>query len=256
MKYIHQIMWIDEISSTNDLALQLAQTGDTPGMAIVADRQSRGRGRSGKRWISPRGQNVYLSVLVTPRLMRGQAEILTLMAAVACVEAVLRSCGLKVAIKWPNDLLVADRKLGGILVEARSAANRLALAVIGIGLNVNSTKFAGRLGRTATSIFKETGTRWNRTAITREILASLDKWLGVLERRGVPPVLDAWRRSNATIGRRVRIRVGACSLSGTATAIDGQGRLRVRTSTGTRTVDSGSLTLCRHHEGPVPPADG
>ncbi len=134
------ILYKELAGSTNDLAHQLAQKGAPGGSLVVADAQSHGRGRMGRAWVSPPGVNLYMSMLLRPALSPQEAQLLTLAVALATAQAIKGHTGLQVALRWPNDLLVGRKKLGGVLLEMRTEPDRLLYVVAGIGVNVNARK--------------------------------------------------------------------------------------------------------------------
>src|SRR5512147_472545 len=146
------------ISSTNDHARELAEEGAGHGEVVIAESQTGGRGRRGRPWVSPPGRNAYFSVILRPDLPPSRAPELTLLASVALCDA-LRQANVPAAIKWPNDLLVGDRKIAGILTELASEPERVHWAVVGIGVNVNAAAedFPAELRDVATSVRIERG---------------------------------------------------------------------------------------------------
>lgn len=133
-----EIIFHESLDSTNTLAMELAEKGVSHGTVVIADRQLKGKGRLGRTWFSlPKG-NIYMSVIVRPEIEPRDATLLTIMSAISCARAIRSSTGIEVKIKWPNDLMVSERKLGGILTEMKSDQDRIIFAVIGIGINVNA----------------------------------------------------------------------------------------------------------------------
>ena len=135
------------LPSTNDLAKDLARQGYPEGSVVVAETQSAGRGRLGRVWESPPGTGIYLSVILRPRLPPTELPKLTLTAAVAVVEAIKEATGLSMGIKWPNDILLAGKKLGGILTEMETESDQMSHVILGVGLNINTLGFPGAFGR-------------------------------------------------------------------------------------------------------------
>lgn len=235
-----KIILLDRVESTNDLAMELAEKGSPHGMVVIADSQSSGKGRLGRKWLSPSGANIYMSVILRPGIPPGDATLLTLLGSVSCALALKKLTGVDVSIKWPNDLMVYQKKLGGILLEMRSESDRILFAVAGIGINVNKTP--SRVRSFATSIFDETG-RWHkRTPLIAGILDEISEELEALK-GGSGPLLDKWRRLSSTLGKNVRVTAGKETFSGLAGDIDEKGRLIIKTRDGSlRTASSGDLT--------------
>lgn len=226
----------DALPSTNDRARDLAAAGASD-VVVIADRQTAGRGRQDREWVSPPG-GIWLSLLVRPDLRGDRVPLLTFAAAVAVVEAV-GLVGVDAGIKWPNDVLVetdgGERKLGGILTEASMVDGSLEWAVVGVGLNANvdvdalpagSTSLGGLVGAV------------DRTAVTESFLTAFDRL-----RDDPEATLSAWRRDAVTIGRNVRVTTGSGSVEGIATGVDDAGRLLVDTGDGVEPVAAGD---CEH----------
>ena len=235
------------VDSTNDVAMERAVRGDPHGTVVMADEQSRGRGRLGRTWVSPPNANIYMSVILRPEISPGDAGLLTVMAAVASVSSLREMAGLEAMIKWPNDIEASGRKLGGILAEMRSEPGRVLCAVVGIGINVNMRMddFPEGLRDTATSLSHETGRDWIRTDVAAHILDGLHGEIVSLEKHGRRALLDKWRRLSSTLGEKVFVETSTGTIAGTALDIDDRGLLLVRTAKGVQTVSSGDLTMLR-----------
>lgn len=214
------IHWVDEVPSTNDAVRALVREQGAPhGTAVAARHQTAGRGRLGRRWDTPPGTAVLMSVLVRRPLSAEQAPLLCLAAAVAVAEV----AGARYRIKWPNDVLAPDgRKVAGILAEAEWASGALAYAIVGMGINVRAHPALPNAAH-----LDEDGTDRNVEAVAEGVRAALLRWVGLLE-ADVERVLDTWRRRSATLGHPVRI--GA--IEGVATGLDQDGALRVRAADG------------------------
>lgn len=243
-----EMVLLERVDSTNDLAMDLAQGGSPHGTVVIADSQSRGRGRLGRRWASPAGANIYMSGILRPDISPKDATLLTIASSVACASAVRKLTGLGAGIKWPNDIVVSRRKLGGILLEMRSEPDRVLFAVVGMGINVNMR--AGALPPDvrpiATSILIETGKRMKRTLLVAGMLDELDGELKALKAEGAAPLLNKWRSLSVTVGKRVRVDTVQETFKGQALDIDDEGLLIVKTEDGAlRTISSGDLTMLR-----------
>lgn len=240
------IYLFQEVESTNDEAAALADRGEAEGAIVIAERQRHGRGRMGRRWESPRGLGLYLSVILRPAIPPQNAPLLTLMGAVASAEAIERTTGLMTALKWPNDLLVHGRKVGGILGEMAADSSGLLHVVLGIGINVNQTEadFEAELRRTAGSLRIEVGRPVDRTVIIRSFCESLDGWYERFLSDGPLPILEDVRRRCLTVGRMVTARSGDQEVSGFAVELDDIGRLVIRDATGVvHHLVAGDVTL-------------
>ncbi len=240
------LILLGSVDSTNTYALSLSEA--MHGTVVAAGEQTGGRGRQGRAWVSPAGRNIYLSVILRPPLRPEEATLLTLLAGVACCEAVRLITGLPVGIKWPNDLMLRGRKIGGILTELKTGNGVIQVAVIGIGINVNAgtEDFPPELCDIATSVRIETGKEHDRDRLIASILNAIDAWYGILLREGRQPVLDIWRNLSVTLGQMVRVMTDNETLLGTAEDIDDMGRLALRLGSGRmRTVHAGDLTILR-----------
>jgi BirA family transcriptional regulator, biotin operon repressor / biotin---[acetyl-CoA-carboxylase] ligase len=210
--------------STNERAKELAAEGAPHGTLVTADEQTAGRGRQGRLWTAPPGSAVLMSVV-----LRELDERLPLTAAVAVCDAL----PVEAAIKWPNDVWIAGRKVAGILVEGRPQEG---WAVLGVGLNVSTEGFPAELADSATSLHLA-GVDLTPAQVLAALVASLSRWLGAPPAR----VMDAWRSLDALRGERVRWAGG----EGVADGIDDSGALRVETSSGPVSLDAGEVHLLR-----------
>ena len=260
------VLFFPSIGSTNDVALTLAGRGDREGAVVIAGEQTAGRGRRGHGWFSPPGSGLYVSVVLAPGRARVDPDrastLLTLMAGVALAEGIEAATGLRVDIKWPNDLLVSRRKLAGILAEGVSAGNsgrsvpdtrdrrdaddaprRLFDIVLGYGINVASTAYPPELGDRATSLERELGRTVDRAALCIETLAALAGRYGDLLDDGFDAILDAWRRrAPGSRGARVTWRAAAGMQTGVTAGIDSRGALLVRVDDRVERMTAGELT--------------
>jgi BirA family biotin operon repressor/biotin-[acetyl-CoA-carboxylase] ligase len=225
----------DSVPSTNELAFRLANQGAAHGEVVIADEQTAGKGRLGRSWASPKGVNLYFSVILRPDLPSYRAPELTLVAAVAAAEAI-QSAQVPARIKWPNDLMLGNRKLGGILTELSSELDRIHFAVLGMGINVNSTpaQFSPEVARVAVSISEVLGKRISRAGLAADLWGRLERWLTVHAEQGFAPVRAAWKEFCGMLGQPVLIQTGQKQLSGIAEDIDEAGALILRDSEGKR----------------------
>ena len=219
------------LPSTNDLAKDLARQGYPEGSVLVAETQSAGRGRLGRVWESPPGTGIYLSLILRPPLPPTELPKLTLTAAVAVVEAIKEATGLEMGIKWPNDILFAGKKLGGILTEMETESDQMSHVILGVGLNINTAVFPDHLQTVATSL-RGTGRRYSRLAIIRAFLRTMDVFYGRFLRQEFPAILDEWRQATVTLGKPVTVKLGAEEISGLAVDVAPDGALLVEKSGG------------------------
>lgn len=233
-----RVIFFSSTGSTNDEAARLASTGSHEGVVIVADAQTAGRGRQGRIWLSPPGNGLYVSVILDPGRARRDpmraTSLLTLAAGVALAEAVEETTGLRVDLKWPNDLYVARRKLAGILAESVTAAvaDRTARAhpvVLGYGLNVGSFAYPPELSAHVTSLEIELGRPVDRFELLAATLRALARRYADLLDGRFDAILDAWRpRAPTSRGAPVSWTTTGGAQSGTTCGVDADGALLVR----------------------------
>jgi len=240
------IRLFDEAVSTNASAMQMAAEGAGEGTVVIAEQQTGGKGRLGRKWISPKG-NLYLSVVLRPNIPLHKAPLITLMGAVAITSAIRSACEVQAGIKWPNDILVDNRKVSGLLTEMSAEQDRIRYIVLGIGVNVNMPldELAPEVRDRATTLSAEAGQRINRTTLLRSILKDLDHWYGVFL-KSEADVLAAWTSLNVTLGKRVMISGQSVSCEGIARGIDPDGRLLVEQDDRVvRTISAGDVTIVK-----------
>ena len=189
----HPLLSYDEVTSTNDVLKDLAVEGAGEGTAVVARRQTQGRGRRGRSWSSVPGQGVYLSVLLRPEIPAADAGLLAILGGVAVVRA-LEHLGLsELTLKWPNDVLARRKKIAGILIEPRIGEGRIEFAVVGIGINVaqKAEEWTDALKETATSCHME-GVLVSCDHVTRAVLEELEAWYPILKQRQTERLMEEW----------------------------------------------------------------
>lgn len=226
-------------SSTNDDAMNASRAGAQHGATFVADRQTAGRGRRGRHWSSPAGENLTFSVLLRPRFVPERAGAFTLAVGLAVRDVVARFVPSSVGIKWPNDVLVNGRKLCGILVESQLQLAKVSALVVGVGLNVHMRDLPADIGATATSLAREGAADVEREALLCDVLEQLATRLEQYENDGLGALLPELLRHDALAGRRVRIE----TTQGTARGIDVSGALLVETAGALVSVVSGTVEL-------------
>ena len=225
------------LPSTNDRLKQRARAGAAPWTVVLADAQTAGRGRQGRRWVSPPG-NIYMSVLLRPAPPGARWSVLPLAAGLAVAEA-LAGEGLEARLKWPNDVMVSDRKIGGILAEATSSADGLEYVVIGIGVNVavRPPDLPPDVAATVTCAAEELTRAVDPIALAAAVLARLTVWYHALAREGPRAVQAAWRaRALPWWGQTVEAMSGERRLRGIARDLDEGGALILELEDGTRAV--------------------
>jgi BirA family biotin operon repressor/biotin-[acetyl-CoA-carboxylase] ligase len=238
----------DEVASTNQALSELAVDGASDGTVVLAESQTAGRGRRDKCWFSPRGVNLYASVLLRPAIRPAAAPGFAVIASLAVADAI-RDLGLQPAIKWPNDVLVRDGKVAGVRAELVTRGDRLNHVVLGVGVNLNVTAAAlllalGEAGRRATSLAERLGRPVDRNAFAAGFLNALDAWYAIYLRHGPAACHGAWRDLDIVTGRRVSIRGDSIAVDGRALGANVDGYLQVEGADGLiHTVASGEVRL-------------
>ena len=229
-----RFIWLESTGSTNDHAIALAKDGAPGGTVVAADTQSAGRGRLGRKWVSPAGVNLYFSIILRPELSAKNIPLVTLMCAVEAASAIKAATGAEVKLKWPNDLLLDGKKLGGILVEGHIKGAQVEFVVAGLGININSREedFPAEVRDIATSLFIASSRKHPRAPILKSIAESVIKGAGALAHDGADEMLFMWKIMNATLGRRVRAGDTGQEHEGQAIDLDEGGMLLVKKDSG------------------------
>lgn len=226
----HTIHRLGAVTSTQGEAAKLAAAGAPEGTVVTATHQWAGRGRRGRQWLDAPGKSLLMSILLRPPTSPGEAPQLSLVAAVAVVDALQVVLGVAVGIRWPNDILADGRKLAGILSEGVAGADgALQHVLLGIGLNVNQTEFADAVREGATSLRLLTGRAQDRDRLLEGLLAALDRRYAQFLGGGFAVVRPDWRRHSVTLGRPVRTADG---VEAEAVDVDEDGALVVRAGDG------------------------
>lgn len=234
------LAWYAEISSTNDVAVSLAETGADEGVVVAADMQHAGRGRVGRHWFSPPGAGVYLSCVLRPP--PGVARLLTVAAGLGVAEGVERATGLSPLVKWPNDLLLGHRKVGGILAEAGTSRDGRPFVVLGVGVNVTPHALPRDLVGVATSLEAERGGAVDRARVFVECLAGVRARYADLGAGLAPIVVDGWRaRAQSIVGRAVEWDMNGRVRAGVVDGIADDAALLIRCDDGQVRVTSGEV---------------
>jgi BirA family biotin operon repressor/biotin-[acetyl-CoA-carboxylase] ligase len=232
-KTIHHFGTLD---STNAQAYRLALNGAEEGEVVISESQEKGKGRLGRQWFSPPFLNLYLSVILRPKIPPHQASLITLMAAVATADAIRHFSGLLPLIKWPNDILLRDRKIAGLLNEIHSEIDRIHFVILGIGVNLNTDEsmFSKDLRAAATSLRIEMGQTISRKVFLQVLLQELERWYSIFINEGSLAILKAWRSRARIKGRRVNVTSFGERLAGVAMDVDSDGALILETEPGKR----------------------
>lgn len=230
--------------STNQVALELGHAGEPEGAVIIAEEQTAGRGRAGHSWHSERAAGIYATILLRPRLAPVQAPLLTMMAGLSARAAVQSATGLSVDLKWPNDLMISGKKLGGILTEMHAEPSQVRFVIVGIGINVNQQRFPVELSATSTSLRLETDRMQSRLEVLVQFLRQFESDYQELLSEGSAGVVKRFEAASSYArGKRVRVTNGRESFTGVTAGLEETGVLRVKRDDGEiTTVIAGDVT--------------
>ncbi len=230
-----EIRYLHRIDSTNSYALNAAMHGAKEGTVIVSDEQTSGRGRHHREWKSNAYKGIYLSVILKPKTLKGEPTLLTLLSAVAVAETLKELHPFNIDIKWPNDILIHNKKVSGILIEISTQSNKIMHIVIGIGVNVlQNEEDLSEIGfDKATSLYLESGSEFVREIVITQILKSFEKWYKKLQEEGPHAILDQWKNlSSYWNGKRVKVSTIDRSFVGVTQGINEDGSLMVKKENG------------------------
>jgi BirA family transcriptional regulator, biotin operon repressor / biotin---[acetyl-CoA-carboxylase] ligase len=233
--------------STNRVAIELGYAGEPEGAVILAEEQSTGRGRAGRTWHSERAAGIYATLLLRPKISPMQAPLLTMMAGLSAHAAIQAQTGLQLDLKWPNDLVLNGKKLGGILTEMYADTSLVRFVVVGIGINVNQEKFPAELSGVASSLRVETGKNLSRLELLARLLREFETDYNRFLREGAKSVTDRFTRASSyAVGKKVRVTNGSDTFTGLTAGLAPEGLLRVEREDGqTVTVIAGDVTEAR-----------
>ena len=235
-----RVVYFPSHTSTMEAAKEEARRGVAGGTVVIAGEQTAGKGRNKRVWLSPKG-SIALSVLLYPNV--SQLPCLIMLASVAVARGIEAVAGLKTQLKWPNDVLIKDKKVCGILIENELKGNKVAWAIIGIGINVNNRmEDFSEIADTATSLCDELGRELSRVGIVRQLLVEMEKLYLSLE--DGDDIYKEWRRRLITLGKRVRVISGEDVIYGVAEDVDRDGSLLLRHNDGSISrIVAGDVTL-------------
>jgi BirA family biotin operon repressor/biotin-[acetyl-CoA-carboxylase] ligase len=226
------------------VAEKLARDGVKEGAVVFAESQTKGRGRLGRKWLSPTRKGLWFSVLLRPNLHPQETTQLTVISATALRRAIKTVAGLSAEIKWPNDLLLGGKKVAGILTEMSAEMDRVRHVILGIGVDVNQEEFPPELRKIATSLKIVSGGEISRAELAVEMLRELDFDYARICAGKFSEVADEWESACATIGRNVTVHVGDRQFRGHAESLDDGGALLIRTEHGhLERIIGGDVTL-------------
>lgn len=241
------IHYFKETESTNTIAREIANTVEE-GVVVIAESQTQGRGRLGRKWLSPEG-GIWLSIILKPRIQPLYAPRITLLAGVS-VAKTIRSLGLSAKIKWPNDILINGKKVCGILTEIGAEMDMVDYCVVGIGIdaNVDTESFPEEFRESSTSLKKELGHEINRVEFVQRLLSEFESLYLKFQNEGFPSILEEWRNMSATIGEWVKITTQTKTIYGEAIGVDNEGALILETGEGQlERIVAGNCEHLRRH---------
>jgi len=233
------------LGSTNQLGFRLAESGAGEGTLIVADEQTKGRGRMGKSWYSPPRLGLWISLILRPDIPPFKAPGLSICAGLSLAQAIGDLTGMDAKIKWPNDCLINGRKVGGILLELSAELDRINFVIAGIGANVNHLPkdFPKKLSSVATSIRAEWGKEVPRIKLLSSFLQRFESIYLDFKKNGLAPQRRLIKKLSSLLGKKVTVRFGKEKIEGVAEDIDDNGSLVIRTRKGKRTMRAGEVTV-------------
>lgn len=229
------IHYEETVESTQKIAHGLASEGLPEGTVVLAEEQLSGKGRMNRKWYSPKFTGVWMSLILRPNIPLTKAPQLTLLTAVAIVQAIEEVTGLKPEIKWPNDILIKGRKITGILTELQAEADRIHSIIIGIGINVNqqTEDFPEELRATASSLSIEAGGLISRASLIRSIFKQFEKLYLLYLEKGFFPIKLLWEGYAVSIGKNLKARTLTHVIEGKALGITDEGVLKIEDQAGT-----------------------
>jgi BirA family biotin operon repressor/biotin-[acetyl-CoA-carboxylase] ligase len=241
-----RIEWHAELDTTMREAARLASLGAASGTVVGAEMQRRGQGRQGHNWLSPAGAGLTFTVLLRVDLPPRHMPVVTLALGVAVADVLKMLTGQVCDLRWPNDVMMNERKVAGILTELHEG-----VVLAGIGLNVGQSEFPAELRALATSLFLETGERYAREPLLAALLTSIDSNVQILTTGGIVPVLSLFSAASSyTEGKRVEVELPTGLVRGTTAGLTGDGFLRLRTDAGSELViTAGGVRPLRENAG-------
>ncbi|MCD8366236.1 MAG: biotin--[acetyl-CoA-carboxylase] ligase [Clostridiales bacterium] len=235
---------LDSVDSTNNEVKRRAETGAEQGLLVIGEQQTAGRGRRGRAWESPKGDGIFMSLLLKPDIAPGHASMLTLVMGMAVRDA-LEALGVpNVQIKWPNDIICSGKKVCGILTEMSAQMDYINYIVIGVGINVHNRDFPAEVEQMATSVFAQTGKQICRAELVAECMLRFEQHYAVfLKTEDLSGLLDAYQEHLVNRGRQVRVLDLKKEYSGVARGINADGELLVETEEGLQSVSAGEVSV-------------
>lgn len=239
----NKIYTFETIDSTNKCAKAVAGVGAGEGTVVIAEHQTAGRGRLGRLWEANPNENLTFSIVLRPKVGPDSLNLLPLYVAVAIAQAIEKTTGLKVECKWPNDLLIARKKVAGILIEGSVKQNQVEFVVIGIGINVNQQNFGGELAPKATSLRLACGKEIDRVKLFRESLLALESTYPTVCLTGFQSVLPQWLSRSTMINKPISVSQQGNLISGVVKGLSRDGGLILQSEGAEKTLFAGDVTI-------------
>lgn len=229
-----KVVYFEETDSTNNQAKKLAEDGAEHGTLVITEVQNSGRGRRGRQWISPKGSGIWMSLILRPQIEPFAASMLTLVSAMAVAKAVQEVTGQECNIKWPNDIVLNNKKICGILTEMSAEVDTVSYVVVGPGINVNTEYFDESIQNMATSIFVETGIHVKRSKLIELFAKYFEQYYDSFVQAGdLSELVDEYNSLLINVNRQVKISDTKGEFTGEALGIDDKGELLVKKEDGT-----------------------
>lgn len=233
----HKCVYKQEVTSTNDVAKELARKGCEDWLVVLADKQVGGKGRLGRVWEAEKGQNIALSVVLRPNISPVEAPQLTLITGIAVARAIKKVCGCEPKIKWPNDIILNGKKIVGILTEISAEIEHINYVVVGIGVNVNQEKYDGELSKKATSLFIENNKKYRRSDIIRVIIDELSEiYNRFLNENGFACCREEYLALCVNVGKEAKAIYRNKEICGRVIDINKNGELILKTEAGEEVI--------------------
>ena len=244
--FVKKIHYYESLPSTMDKAMELALGGACEGTLVIVEGQTKGKGRMGRQWLSPKYKGVYFSLILKPKISLQQASLITLISALAVCEALNQKFNLQAQIKWPNDILINNKKIAGILTELHAETDMVNAVIVGIGINVNNEK--DTLPHAASSLKEIIKGSVNRLDLLENILSCFKQEYSQFQDQGAERILNKCRQFSATLGKRVTLSMAdkRRQLCGQALDFDSSGGLLIRQDSGiVERVMTGDIIHCK-----------
>lgn len=234
----------EKVDSTNDTAYNIALQGEKEGVVVIAESQTQGRGRMGRKWISPKAKGAYISIILRPNILPRELSAVTVFSALAVAKAIREMANLPAFIRWPNDVLINNKKVCGILTEMNGETDKVNFVIIGIGVNINTKK--DTLPKEATSLAIELGEELWRLELVKNIFRNLDEYYKVFNSGRIDDIIKEYKELSMFLGERVQVSYHDSKIEGYAIDVDREGALILRMDSGlNERVLAGDVVMLR-----------